>query len=61
MLDEYKKDKNLTFDTLKSSEFIYFYTNGYHFLVSRLCQIIDEDLDSSWNEENMLKSVKLLF
>ena len=60
MLDEYKKDKNLTFDTLKSSEFIYFYTNGYPFLVSRLCQIIDEDLDSSWNEENMLKAVKLL-
>ena len=60
MLDEYKKDKNLIFDTLKSSEFIYFYTNGYPFLVSRLCQIIDEDLDSSWNEENMLKAVKLL-
>ena len=60
MLDEYKKDKNLTFDTLKSSEFIYFYTNGYPFLVSRLCQIIDEDLDSSWNDENMLKAVKLL-
>ncbi len=60
MLDEYKKDKNLTFDTLKSSEFIYFYTSGYPFLVSRLCQIIDEDLDSSWNEENMLKAVKLL-
>ena len=60
MLDEYKKDKNLTFDTLKSSEFIYFYTKGYPILVSRLCQIIDEDLDSSWNDENMLKAVKLL-
>ena len=60
MLEEYKKDKILDFNTEKSSEFIYFYTNGYPFLVSRLCQIIDEDLKASWNEENMIRSVKLL-
>ncbi len=53
MLDEYALDKNLEFDTLKVAEFIYFYTSGYPFLVSRLCQIIDEDLGASWNEENM--------
>ncbi|MGM9978120.1 MAG: GxxExxY protein [Clostridium sp.] len=60
MLDEYALDKNLEFDTLRAAEFIYFYTSGYPFLVSRLCQIIDEDLGASWNEENMLKAVKLL-
>ncbi|MDY4077243.1 MAG: AAA family ATPase [Clostridium sp.] len=60
MLDEYALDKNLEFDTLRSAEFIYFYTSGYPFLVSRLCQIIDEDLGAFWNEENMLKAVKLL-
>ena len=60
MLDEYALDKNLEFDTSKVAEFIYFYTSGYPFLVSRLCQIIDEDLGASWNEENMLKAVKLL-
>ncbi|MCI7441499.1 MAG: AAA family ATPase [Clostridium sp.] len=60
MLDEYALDKNLEFDTLKAAEFIYFYTSGYPFLVSRLCQIIDEDLGAFWNEENMLKAVKLL-
>ena len=60
MLDEYALDKNLKFDTSKVAEFIYFYTSGYPFLVSRLCQIIDEDLGASWNEENMLKAVKLL-
>ena len=60
MLDEYALDKNLEFDTSKVADFIYFYTSGYPFLVSRLCQIIDEDLGASWNEENMLKAVKLL-
>jgi len=46
MLNEYALDKNLAFDTSKAAEFIYFYTNGYPFLVSRLCQIIDEDRKS---------------
>ena len=60
MLKEYKNDKNLNFNTLKAAEFIYFYTSGYPFLVSRLCQIIDEDLGASWTEENMIRAVKLL-
>ena len=60
MLKEYKNDKNLKFDTLKAAEFIYFYTSGYPFLVSRLCQIIDENLGASWTEENMIRAVKLL-
>ena len=60
MLNEYALDKNLNFDTSKAAEFIYFYTSGYPFLVSRLCQIIDENLGASWNEENMIKAVKLL-
>ncbi|MCI7442813.1 MAG: AAA-like domain-containing protein [Clostridium sp.] len=60
MLKEYKNDKNLKFDTLKAAEFIYFYTSGYPFLVSRICQIIDEDLGASWNEENMIRAIKLL-
>ena len=60
MLDEYALDKKLNFNTSKAAEFIYFYTSGYPFLVSRLCQIIDEDLEASWNEKNMIKAVKLL-
>ena len=60
MLKEYKNDKNLNFDTLKAAEFIYFYTSGYPFLVSRICQIIDEVLNVVWNEETMIKAVKLL-
>ena len=60
MLKEYKNDKNLNFDTSKAAEFIYFYTSGYPFLVSRICQIIDEVLNVVWNEETMIKAVKLL-
>ena len=60
MLKEYKNDKNLNFDTSKAAEFIYFYTSGYPFLVSRICQIIDENLGASWTEENMIMAVKLL-
>ena len=60
MLEEYKKDKSLELDLEKTVDFIYFYTSGYPFLVSRICQIIDEDLGAKWNEETILKSVKLL-
>lgn len=60
MLKEYKNDRKIELDTEKAAKFIYFYTSGYPFLVSRICQIIDEDLDAKWNEETMLKSVKLL-
>ena len=60
MLEEYKKDKGVELDLDKVVDFIYFYTNGYPFLVSRICQIIDKDLKASWNEENMIKAIKLL-
>ena len=60
MLEEYKNDRKIELDTKKASEFIYFYTSGYPFLVSRICQIIDEDLGASWNEENMIRAVKKL-
>ena len=60
MLEGYKKDKGLELDLEKTVDFIYFYTSGYPFLVSRICQIIDEDLGAFWNEENMIKAVKLL-
>ncbi|MGM9978535.1 MAG: AAA family ATPase [Clostridium sp.] len=60
MLEAYKNDRKIELDTKKASEFIYFYTSGYPFLVSRICQIIDENLGASWTEENMIMAVKLL-
>lgn len=62
MLNEYSKDRNISMDIKDISAYIYFYTNGYPFLVSRLCQIIDEDImsvnETSWNLEHIEKSVK---
>ena len=60
MLNEYKRDRKIELEIDKVVNFIYFYTSGYPFLVSRICQIIDENLKALWNEENMIKAVKLL-
>lgn len=49
--------------------FIYEYTSGYPFLVSRICKLLDErvagsedfpDRSSAWTKEGMLKAVRLL-
>lgn len=64
MLDEYCQDNNIEMDVANISEKIYYYTNGYPFLVSRICQIIDEDiLDGmkiAWDIELINKAVKQL-
>lgn len=59
MLAEYKKDHQIEFDEKVVSQMIYDYTSGYPFLVSRLCQIIDEN-SYTWNKEGLLKAVNLL-
>lgn len=59
MLNEYKTDHNLSFDSQYISRMIYDYTAGYPFLVSRICQIIDE-CQYTWDKEGVLKSVNAL-
>lgn len=59
MLKEYSQDRNISMDIKEISEYIYFYTSGYPFLVSKMCQIIDES-QLVWNEENINKAVKEL-
>ncbi|MGL4847325.1 MAG: GxxExxY protein [Clostridium sp.] len=63
MLEEYKKDNNLTFNVEEISTEIYKYTSGYPYLVSRICQIIDEDIyekKENWKVQDVLKGVKIL-
>jgi hypothetical protein len=60
MLNEYEKDHKIGMDIEAVSEEIRAYTNGYPFLVSRLCKIIDEDLDKDWTLSGVQKAVKLL-
>ncbi len=44
MLDEYEADHHTGMDTEVIAKYIREYTNGYPYLVSRICQIIDEKL-----------------
>ena len=59
MLDDYAKEHGIQFDSATIGQLIYDYTSGYPFLVSRLCQIIDEN-DYGWDKEGVLKAVNAL-
>jgi len=61
MLVEYEKDKHTGMDIVEVSEEIYKYTSGYPFLVSKVCKVIDEDIDSNnkWNIEGVEQAVKI--
>lgn len=59
MLEEYKADHHLDFDAHFIGKMIYDYTSGYPFLVSRICQIMDEE-GLSWDKEGVLKAVNEL-
>ena len=66
MLDEYEADHNTGMDTAEIAKEIREYTNGYPYLVSRICQIIDEklipepfnDLTQAWTEYGIDEAVK---
>ncbi len=51
MLDEYESDHNTGMCTDEVARKIHDYTNGYPFLVSRICQLIDTDICSSIGKE----------
>ena len=66
MLIEYCLDNNLEMDIFKLfADKLYYYTSGYPFLVSILCQIIDENIleinKMPWNLKLLEKALKLLF
>lgn len=56
MLDEYANDHQSDFDTTQVASWIYEYTSGYPFLVSRLCMLMDASYD--WSHEGFLAAVK---
>ena len=64
MLEEYCKDNKITMDIETISKELYFFTNGYPYLVSRLCQIIDErinkDCKKPWIIEDVKNAVKII-
>lgn len=59
MLQEYMKDHQMNFDCQTISRLIFDYTSGYPFLVSRICQIIDDEA-YSWDKVGVLKAINAL-
>ena len=66
MLNEYEADHHTGMDTGAIAKSIREYTNGYPFLVSRICQLIDEEvsktmsLSEAWTNRGFDEAVKLL-
>lgn len=69
MLIQYEKDWNTGMNIAEISRILYEYTSGYPYLISKLCQLMDEriagteifpDKTSAWTKEGILAAVKLL-
>ena len=66
MLDEYETDHHTGINTEVIAKSIREYTNGYPFLVSRICQLIDEevcktmDMTEAWSDKGIGEAVKLI-
>lgn len=68
MLDEYEKDYHTGMNKREIAEMIHDYTSGYPYLVSRICQLMDErvpeilnvEKNSVWNKNGVLTAVKVL-
>jgi len=60
MLAEYENDHKTGMDIDTMSKEIRAYTSGYPYLVSRLCQKIDEKLDKDWTLMGLQKSIRLI-
>ena len=67
MLSEYERDHATGMNVKAIAGGIYDYTEGYPFLVSRLCQVMDEDLvndgrfvslSEAWSEEGLNEAVR---
>lgn len=64
MLNEYNKENQLNLDIEALSKEIYKFTSGYPFMVSRVCQIIDENIvgksKREWSLNDVQRAVKIL-
>jgi hypothetical protein len=60
MLNEYENEHRTSMDIPFLSQEIYNYTSGYPFLVSRICQLLDENFDKDWTIAGLINVVKYL-
>jgi len=59
MLEVYEVDHQTGMSVESISKEVYTYTGGYPFLVSRICQIIDEELNKSWTYSGVQDAVQI--
>ena len=60
MLNDYETDYSTGMNINEIAEIIYSYTSGYPFMVSRICQYIDEKLGRDWTLDGVRKAVQIL-
>ncbi|MEN8220668.1 MAG: hypothetical protein ABFS56_30815 [Pseudomonadota bacterium] len=67
MLHDYSIDKQIQPDISAIAERLYYYTNGYPYLVSKLCKFIDEDIipnradnDKNWSLDDVEAAFKMI-
>jgi hypothetical protein len=60
MLNEYESGHSTSMDIAAISEEIYSYTNGYPFLVSRICQCVDEEQSKDWTISGIQQAVNII-
>jgi len=60
MLKEYDSEHNTNMDIPAISNEIYSHTGGYPFLVSKICQCVDESPGGKWTAAGVQKAVKIL-
>ena len=58
MLAEYENDHDSGMDIPLIAGEIHRFTSGYPFLVSRICQYIDEDLNKGWTHQSIQEAVQ---
>ena len=65
MLDEYEADHHIGMNTIEMAALLRKYTNGYPYLVSRLCQLMDFANEQSstlnvWTEQGLDEAIKYI-
>ncbi|SES43279.1 PD-(D/E)XK nuclease superfamily protein [Butyrivibrio fibrisolvens] len=67
MLDEYEEDHHTGMNTEEMAELIRDYTNGYPFLVSRICELLDtevgkkiENAHDRWTRDGIDEAIKMI-
>jgi len=65
MLQDYSIDKQIQLDISAIAQRLYYYTNGYPYLVSKLCKFIDEDIipnraEKNWSVDDVEAAFKMI-